>query len=861
MDIPFSSSGAMSRAHYGLVRKVETAPSPQAADQILLKEFDVMRRSLQQPRLSIKECRECLILLLYCAMALTTASPGDLSFAFPHALNLAELGRSLMDKKVGYLFCVELMSRNHELQLMLVNTLRKDLESPSISRVCLALDVLVQMPNDDAVPAVQSRLRSLVRHTSSAVRRRAYMAYYILNHHDAEQVSWLENVLEQSNSWTGAPIPLSMVPVAGKLKHSESLGRLLNSQLQSKHGNWNDILVVVRTLRRGKMKLIRENVSVVLNLIKHASGPHVQATLREAFLLLSTVVPEVLRESQAQLSFSPIASIRYLLTSKDPNDLYLFVSCLSLLDPSTWAGTLPETTVVLDEWEIQEVTKLLYSRDSLTRKMTLKALQSVDPGILETHYAQCGKTIPRDPLKARSEYVSQIIEIIDTQCVDDVDQYARHLKDLLATVDGEDQGRTGDLPVLEGVVERILCRVRDMETASRTSCATALAVSVIEPEIRVGPTLMVVISALVCEHCGMMSTSPVELLRGLARRLASYSPSVQDACLLSMLRISAECDDIPEDVTNAARALSQLAGRHIRRRCEQFLALYRKRSVLADVVSRAPTSSLPDFLFALTSYQSNYTGGSSYASTPVSTSQRAGASEFSPPAVTSAAKLRYEPYATPQTAPSLRHFASPRRPDSSLSSPGSTTTSLSRTNDTARHSDDLARTVTPGELTLAASLNPFENVQEARAGAEAMSIAGKTPERGERGSLDDLASRTDLIVLDSPFVAESMRGAVPAPLDFEEIWNSMEKSNARGWCEAPLDSVVRLLRSLKHRIIVIAADQPPFDGDLKVLVQGPGAEIYAALRLRAGDDESCLWRLRCSDLELRIVIKRLLEGI
>jgi hypothetical protein len=53
MDVPFISSGAMSRAHYALVRNVENAASPQAADHILLNELDVIRRNLQQPHLSI----------------------------------------------------------------------------------------------------------------------------------------------------------------------------------------------------------------------------------------------------------------------------------------------------------------------------------------------------------------------------------------------------------------------------------------------------------------------------------------------------------------------------------------------------------------------------------------------------------------------------------------------------------------------------------------------------------------------------------------------------------------------------------------------------------------------------------------
>ena len=65
----------------------------------------------------------------------------DLEFALPHALNLAEAGQKVQDKTIGtyeimdivlmtkcllgYLYCAEMMPKSHELQLMLVNTVRK----------------------------------------------------------------------------------------------------------------------------------------------------------------------------------------------------------------------------------------------------------------------------------------------------------------------------------------------------------------------------------------------------------------------------------------------------------------------------------------------------------------------------------------------------------------------------------------------------------------------------------------------------------------------------------------------------------------------------------------------------------------
>lgn len=49
MDVPFLSSGAMSRAHYALVRNVEDATSPPMADQYLLEEVENIRSRLSRP--------------------------------------------------------------------------------------------------------------------------------------------------------------------------------------------------------------------------------------------------------------------------------------------------------------------------------------------------------------------------------------------------------------------------------------------------------------------------------------------------------------------------------------------------------------------------------------------------------------------------------------------------------------------------------------------------------------------------------------------------------------------------------------------------------------------------------------------
>lgn len=72
-----------------------------------------------------------------------------MNFALSHAITLAEAGISVPMKRIGYLFCTEVLPTDHELNLMLVNTLRKvqytfTLVSLAINNSCLGLGKFVR---------------------------------------------------------------------------------------------------------------------------------------------------------------------------------------------------------------------------------------------------------------------------------------------------------------------------------------------------------------------------------------------------------------------------------------------------------------------------------------------------------------------------------------------------------------------------------------------------------------------------------------------------------------------------------------------------------------------------------------------
>jgi hypothetical protein len=68
---------------------------------------------------------------------------------------------------------------------------------------------------------------------------------------------------------------------------------------------------------------------------------------------------------------------------------------------------------------------------------------------------------PQFSLSDKNECVSRLLEIIDSQDGNDVDQYARRLKELFSVVEGGEHGPTEYLPVLDLSVEQILNGIRE----------------------------------------------------------------------------------------------------------------------------------------------------------------------------------------------------------------------------------------------------------------------------------------------------------------------------------------------------------------------------------------------------------------
>ncbi|KAJ7668431.1 armadillo-type protein [Mycena polygramma] len=793
MDVPFVESGALSRAHYTLVKNVESSPSPEMADSYILKEVESIRRRFRLPTISVKEVTENLIVLLYCSVAITTPAlpSGSFDFALPQAVNLAEAGKKVHEKRIGYLFCAEIMSPVHELRLMLVNTLRKDLESPTPSLICLSLDNLIMSPSEDVIPAVQSRLQDLLSNSSPHVRRRALLACSALSRFEPDLLrrvspKVLKRLRDQSPSVVGAALTVSMELFKVHESARNDVKEAVNALLQSSWSNYHEqsarwtVLEILTILRH--VGILHSNLSLVLQIIQSTSKSSDHPVMYAAFLLLANVDTRDLSNARTSDSSSPVANIRQLLTSRSVNDQYIFLSCLACLHPESWAGTNTEFPAVLEGWEVGRVMEFLDSSDKVIRQKTLRILNSIDPNIVNSYYSQSLQTLPIDlNLKAISEYTTRLLEVLELQTEGDGELYARQLSDLFTQMESRSP-RYAQL-VVESAVEMVLVHLRNAPMAFQIGCVTTLVISLADPEIFLGQTMMVIGPALATEYAGKLSVPPPDVLRGLSSRLGLCTLPVQDACLLAMLRISAECEQVPSEVVIAIQDLSNRSGRHIRQRCEEFTTLSAQKNLLGEIVRSAHSSSLPDFLEALHVYKIQ----SSTKTTPDPTHEPS--SPSSSRASLPGNKLRYAAYDAPPPTARLRDRASSGGSSRSESRPSS---QLSRS---STGLDELSRTVTAGDLTLAAQ--NFETSSHAAATRPA-----ETP-------------AADLIAFnDSPFISDpSGPTGVDAAGDFESIWNALdESSGARGWCDVSLEDVIKRLETMEDTLKVISVEETPFLG-------------------------------------------------
>ncbi|KAF7782424.1 hypothetical protein Agabi119p4_1800 [Agaricus bisporus var. burnettii] len=654
MNVPFISSGALSRAHYALVRNIEESTSEAAANRSLESEVEAIRLQLAQPGLSLKKIKEALILLLYCSMTATIPifPKGSFDFAFQSALGLAEAGTTVEDKRIGYLYCAEMMPLNHEMRLMLVNTLRKDLEDNSVSRMCLALDNIVVTPSAYIIPAVQGRLYDLLSHNQSSNHSK------ILKRLDDQD----EGVVCAASRVAATSFHVN--PELASITE-DALNNVFESRVQAytpeHHGL---VIVLLGVLHSIGLRIL--NLPVAFNLLVSCSSADDAMTMLGLYRLFEKFDAPTLYSVEEQTHTSLVGTIRNYLTAQTPNEKYIFLSCIGSVDPNLWAGRSNDMPAILEGWEVEKIMQLLDSNDDLIRKKTLRLLSGVDQGIVNEYYIRAISATTRTPLPFRdlNEKTRRLLGILEI-LFENGELYAKQVRALLAQLEPHVAGNE----ILDSAIECVLTHIRSQEASFRVSCAATILTTLCDTDVELGPTIMIIAVALATEYFRSVSLAPTDLLLGICHRLKGNLSAVQEPCILAMLRIVADSEGVPADVRKTVSEVSETGARHIHHRCEQFLALSEDKAALLEIISTSRSSTLPDLLEALETHRraENAKTDRSAEEAKIPRSSAHTTQIVTTPG-TSTNKLRYKAYDTPQAVPSLRAHRTSNSPGSASGS-------------------------------------------------------------------------------------------------------------------------------------------------------------------------------------------------
>jgi AP-4 complex subunit epsilon-1 len=166
------SGGHLSKEFFELVKAIGESRSKQEEDRIILTEVQVLKEKMGQPNIQGKKMREYMTRMVYVEML-----GHDASFGYVHAVKQTH-EKNILAKRTGYLTCNLCLHNEHELMLLVINTMQRDLNSTNHLEVCAALSSVSRLVNLEMVPAIFPLVQKLLAHSQDIVRKKSVMAMH-----------------------------------------------------------------------------------------------------------------------------------------------------------------------------------------------------------------------------------------------------------------------------------------------------------------------------------------------------------------------------------------------------------------------------------------------------------------------------------------------------------------------------------------------------------------------------------------------------------------------------------------------------------------------------------------------------------
>ncbi|GER57640.1 AP-1 complex subunit gamma-2 [Striga asiatica] len=161
-----------SKEFLDLIKSIGESRSKAEEDRIVVREIETLKSRLSDPNTPKFKLKEYLIRLLYVEML-----GHDASFGYIHAVKMTH-DDNLLLKRTGYLAVTLFLNEDHDLIILIVNTIQKDLKSDNYLVVCAALNAVCRLINEETIPAVLPQVVELLGHQKETVRKKAVMALH-----------------------------------------------------------------------------------------------------------------------------------------------------------------------------------------------------------------------------------------------------------------------------------------------------------------------------------------------------------------------------------------------------------------------------------------------------------------------------------------------------------------------------------------------------------------------------------------------------------------------------------------------------------------------------------------------------------
>eukprot|EP00249_Psilotum_nudum_P022263 c28444_g1_i1 orf=707-3676(+) len=161
-----------SKEFLDLVKAIGEAKSKAEEERIVTEEIEMLKKRIAEPDVPRKKMKEYIIRLLYVEML-----GHDASFGYIHAVKMTH-DDNLLLKRTGYLAVTLFLNEEHDLIILIINTIQKDLRSDNYLICCAALTAVCRLINEETIPAVLPQVVELLGHQKEHVRKKAVMALH-----------------------------------------------------------------------------------------------------------------------------------------------------------------------------------------------------------------------------------------------------------------------------------------------------------------------------------------------------------------------------------------------------------------------------------------------------------------------------------------------------------------------------------------------------------------------------------------------------------------------------------------------------------------------------------------------------------